>query len=283
MCQLHRQFIPAILDLQNIGEGMRELIFIVAGIVLRSVYQALQAYIYPRYRLRRLRRILPISDVSTQKDVLIRPSLEIQPAGMNGKSKRAYTHSSETIALQKIAEDLANLPLNLHFNYDVVAAEKYSSWILLGLSRKTILPKEIYDQLESETGIRVVKTTRGPTFNHQFFRGPDGTEYHCEHVPDPAYESRVTKDFGLIYRSVLNNGASVLLCGGIHMYGTLAAVEVAFSEEFQKRAAKARNFRFAQIVEVQVREDGINIDRTSIKWKSLPFVAPKRIKNKTYI
>lgn len=171
---------------------------------------------------------------------------------------------------------LTNLPLELHFDYNVVSSEAYKSWILLGLSRKTMLPPDIYDRIDAETGIRVVKTTNSPLFHHQFLRGPDGTEYHCEHVPDSNFESRVIRDYGLIYRSVLDNGVSLLLCGGIHTFGTLAAVEVAFSDEFRKRAAIAKRFGFAQIVEVGVREDGINIDRNSIRWKTLPFVAPTK-------
>lgn len=259
---------------------MRELAFTifgtVLGVALQSAFEALWSYIHPRYRLRRLRRILPIKDLATQRHILVRPSLEILKEGKNGKSKRGYTHSSETIALQKIAKMLANLPIELHFDYNVVASESFKAWILLGLSRKTMLPADIYDRIHSETGIRVVKTTNAPIFHHQFIRVDDGSEYHCEHLPDPDYESRVVKDYGLIYRSVLENGVALLLCGGIHTFGTLAAVEVAFSEEFQKRAAKARNFAFAQVVSVRVRDDGINIDKTSIQWENLPFVATRR-------
>ena len=254
---------------------MQSLFYALIGILLREIYQRLSRYIAPRYRLRKLRRVLPIKDINQQNEVLIRPSLEITAMGKNGASKRGYTHANETIALQQISNVLADLPIKIHFDYNVVASEVYKAWILLGLSRKTVLPSDIYEKLENETGIRVVKTSSGIKFDHQYFRDSNGNEFHCEHVEDMEFESRVLKDYGLIYRTELENGACILLCGGIHMFGTQAAVEVMLSEDFQKRTAKAKKFTFAQIVEVMVRDDGINIDRNTIKWKELSFVAPK--------
>jgi hypothetical protein len=67
---------------------------LVVGIPIGWVSDWLKNRVFRFFRLRRLLAVLPIDNLGTQKDILIRPSLEILAEGKNGRSKRGYTHSS---------------------------------------------------------------------------------------------------------------------------------------------------------------------------------------------
>jgi len=220
-------------------------------------------------RLRKLCHVLPLNRDNREGDIYIRPSLEILSGGEGGASKRAYTHAGEVIALQDLGRVLHGTMVKLRFRYDDRVDDPKADWIILGLSRKkSTIAQSIFDKMTNEYGIEVVKGSG----SHQYFKLGDGSEFRCRHVPDPAYESRVTTDFGIIYRSYNGSGGLILLCGGIHMCGTQAALEVAISADFCRRVKRSRAREFAQIVEVPVLDDGITIDRDGIKWRDLPFV-----------
>jgi hypothetical protein len=249
-----------------------EILYLIIGALLGFALERSNDAITPRLRLRRLKYILPIINPADQRDIFIRPSIEVLTAGSGGRSKRAYTHSCETIALQTLSRVFHGLPINLIFSYNDFASTEYAGWILLGLSReKSKISESLFEQIKQETKIRVVKGQG----THQFIQDASGKQYKCQHVDDDEFETKVTKDYGLIYRGVSNNGNAILLCGGIHMFGTQAAVEVALSEPFIERIRSAKSFAFAQVVEVAVRDDGITIDPGSIRWRDLPFVSVK--------
>ena len=96
-------------------------------------------------------------------------------------------------------------------------------------------------------------------------------ELRCSHVHDEEFESRVEKDYGIIVRIQGDNGNCLLLCGGIHMFGTQGALEVAISESFIRQVQQSRAKEFVQVVEVPVLKDGGSINREGLRWKELPF------------
>jgi len=255
------------------------MIELVIAIALLFVGSALGVFFdrgYKKYefwsQLRELIHVLPLNRDNQHGDIYIRPSLEILPGGGGGASKRAYTHAGEVIALQDLGRALHGTMAKLRFRYDERVDDPKADWIILGLSRKkTRIAQSIFDRMKEKYGIEVVKGSG----SHQYFKLKNGPEFRCKHAPDPIYESRVVTDFGIIYRARNGSGGLILLCGGIHMCGTQAALEVAISADFCRRVKQSKATEFAQIVEVPVLEDGITIDRDGIRWKDLPFVVLK--------
>jgi len=243
-----------------------EVLYLVLGALIQFLLDQLYEKLKPWLQLRKLSAVLPISRNNQTHEILVRASLEVLSSGGGEKSKRAYTHSSETLSLQSLSKILHGTPAKLKFRYDDGG---HGDWIILGLSRKSKISQATLDDIRSKTGITVVKGEG----THQFFCMPDGQTYRCVHVPDPKFETIVTKDYGIIYRSANDQGNLVLLCGGIHMFGTQAAVEVAFSAAFIERVRKSGASEYAQLVEVGVLADGLTIDPASIRWRDLPFVA----------
>lgn len=184
-----------------------EFILLVIGVVIGFLLDRAYDTIAPRMRLRRLKHILPITELSDNNELYIRPSLEILALGAGEKSKRGYTHSCETIALQTLSAEVHALPIKLIFDYSDRKIGDNQGLILLGLSReKSKLPSQVLDRIASSTGIIIEK----PVDSHQFFRDSEGNEYHCEHLKDPKYETKVVKDFGIIYRGTSETGSPLV-------------------------------------------------------------------------
>lgn len=246
-----------------------EVLYLVLGALIQFLLDHFYEKLKPWFRLRKLNAVLPISRNNQTHEIFIRSSLEVLSLGSGGKSKRAYTHSSETLSLQLLSKLLHGTPAKLKFQYDDA---NHGDWIILGLSRKSRISQATLDDITNKTCITVVKGED----SHQYFSMPDGKTYRCAHVPDPDFETLVTKDYGIIYRATNDQGNLVLLCGGIHMFGTQAAVEVAFSDAFIERVRRSGASEYAQLVEVGVLADGLTIDPASIKWRDLPFVVARR-------
>jgi hypothetical protein len=242
-----------------------EILYLVLGALFQFLLDLSYKKVRPFIELRKLSNVLPLSSGNKTREIFIRASLEVLAAGGGEKSKRAYTHSSETLSLQLLTKILHGTPVMLKFQYEDTS---HGDWIILGLSRKSKISQVTIDEIKSRSGITIVKGEG----SHQFFSIPNGETYRCVHVPDPEFETLVTKDYGIIYRSVNDQGNVLLLCGGIHMFGTQAAVEVAFSDAFIKHVRDSGAHEYAQIVEVSVLPDGLTIDPASVKWRNLPFV-----------
>ncbi len=249
------------------------LLFIL-GVVVGNTIQFALGKVIDKWEMRRkandLQNVLPISADNQNLSIALRPSLEVQKVGMNGKSKRGYTHSSEVIALQRLSKAIDGTPISLNFQYSSLNHNPMLDWIILGLSRKSEVQKELYSILEDKLGVFVVKVQSEIAYEHQYIRV--GTEeYKCLHELDEEYDSLVVRDYGLIARIRLSTGNFVLLCGGIHMYGTQVALETAINPEFINFVKSKKAEEFCQIVEVSTRKDGLYIEPTSIRWKDLPF------------
>jgi hypothetical protein len=246
------------------------------GWAIKYTQDKISAARAPGKRLKRLMHVLPITNHRVQNTIRIRTSVDIFAAGEGIKSKRGYTHISEAIALQVIADVVHGLPsIKLAFDHGPQIDAVDSCRIVLGLSRtKSKISNRLFDRIGTSTGIDLIKGTTV----HQYFRDRQGTEYKCEHIEDPDFSTRVIKDYGMIYRCVGDSGGALLLCGGIHMFGTQAAVQVALGDEFIERVEGAGCREFLQLVEVSVHDDGITIDLDSVRWRDLPFI-PVQLKS----
>jgi hypothetical protein len=113
-------------------------------------------------------------------------------------------------------------------------------------------------------------TCNFPVNKHLYFS--IGTnDYKCEDQ-DKGKNPKVIEDYGIIVRR-LKEDKLVLLLAGIHMHGTLAAMEVALMNTFQSEVKRKGYKYFAQLVNVEVdRDDGLGIISTSIKWEDYPLV-----------
>lgn len=228
----------------------------------------------------RLSHVFPIQGLFQHRPLMVRPSIEIQSGGGDPPSKRAYTHSGETEALQALHEAFDVTPISIELDYSENLKNTDHGWVFLGLSRtKSKLDKKIIEEISLNTGMELVKPSKG----HMFFRDThSGMEYHCEHIPDDKFGTRVSVDYGLIYRGVTDNGVQFLLCGGIHMHATRAAIEVACSKEFVNRVKAAcslmgrlqrkRCYGFFQLVQAVVSDDGIGISAKQTRWKDFGLI-----------
>ncbi len=233
-----------------------------ASLSLRIGYEK---KISPWLDLRKLRQVLPVRDLPLKSSIRIRPSLEIIVAGNPQPSKRAYTHSCEVLALHKLYSKLHGLPINISADYSEKIQTMDANWILLGLRRNNPLSEAMVNELMSRTDLALVVTDGG----EPYFRSSTANNqasFKCEHDGD-----RVTKDYGVIYRKTMGTGNIWLLCSGIHMYGTQAALEIALNPDFIRTIRKKRCTQFIQLVEVHVDKSGIMI-KPDIEWKTLPLI-----------
>ena len=172
--------------------------------------------------------VFPINrDGRSKPKIHLRASLDKIPFGENPPTLRGYTHCGDAQGVTKIAEYFHTLPVDVEFDYFPEITGKMRNVVLLGASSRSDISREVARDLY-DRNIRV----RGEG-EHAFFRDTDGNEYHCKHVE---LDGRmiVAKDVGVIFRKVTDNGTTVLMCGGIHTFGSLAAAEVALTAEFQR-------------------------------------------------
>lgn len=238
------------------------LIGAVASLILGIVYEK---RVSPWFDLRKLRQVLPVQDLPLKSSIRIRPSLEIIVAGSPKRSKRAYTHSCEVLALHKLYGKLHGLPVNISADYSETIQMVDANWILLGLRRNNPLSETMVNELMARTDLALVVSGGGEPYFRSSTANNEAS-FKCEHDGD-----RVTKDYGIIYRKTMGTGNIWLLCAGIHMYGTQAALEIALNPDFIRKIRKNRCTQFIQLVEVEVDKSGIMIN-PDIKWKTLPLI-----------
>lgn len=223
---------------------------------------------YIRYRDKGLiSKIFPFTNADSELEV--KCSLKRIQGGENPPSLRAYVHSAETLALQKIAKHLHghNISLNVISFYSVPQEEK--NLLLIGAASYNELSKHILDGV-TEFQIKHYKD------QHDSFEY-NGESYSCKHQLSNT-GSKVTEDYGIILRKRLSEDHLVLLLGGIHMHGTLAAAEVAMKKEFQRKIRKKKYREFIQLVRVRVAEDGLSLINSSIEWDELPLLQIQKFK-----
>ncbi len=73
-------------------------------------------------------------------------------------------------------------------------------------------------------------------------------------------------------RKPIDDNKIVLLLGGLHMQGTLAATKVALSLKFQEAVKKSKNKFFVQLVKTSVLKDGFTLAPKKTIWEKYPII-----------
>jgi hypothetical protein len=222
-----------------------------------------------KYVLSLASHVFPTNRDSQQRaQIHLRTSLDCIEYGENPSTLRGYTHSGDMVGAMAVMKYFHDLPVDVEFDYFSEITNDMKNVVLMGASSRSDVCREIAADLY-DRGIRV----RG-TNVHAYFRDASGKEYHCEHS-ECGGKHIVTKDVGLIFRKISDTGVDVLLCGGIHTFGTQAAAHVALSADFQRKVRKSRLREFVQFVTVDVIRSGdragLALQQHTIRWRDLPL------------
>lgn len=181
-------------------------------------------------------------------------------------TRRAYLHSAEVEQICKLIRAIAPFPIEARLitaegpdpddQHIVIVDGSYHNATAIGLMKRL-----------NRVGIHLVPGQLGRDHAHYTY---NDRRFGCSMTYFDDLEGRkipiITHDSGLIYRCRTDNGAEVLLCVGIHMHGSAAALATALSSDFQKEVEKRGLLDFVQFVEVNVLADGISVDWSSISW-----------------
>jgi|CXWL01.1.fsa_nt_gi hypothetical protein len=248
---------------------MGELIWSVVFMVLGWAIPALWVLARRHAQLGLAGHVFPATPGRANRVVMhLRASFDTVEFGENPPTMRGYTHAGDVQAVMEIAEYFDHLPVEIEFDYFPEIRSDMRNVVIVGLSSRSDVSRELGQDLYN-LGLRVKGINA-----HAFYRDAGGTEYHCEHLESDG-KFIVTKDAGIIVRKSTQDGATILLCGGIHTFGSQAAAEVALSREFQRRVRKSKLKEFVQFVTVDVQSGGgragLAIVRHSIRWKEHPL------------
>lgn len=250
------------IDLFGIVSGI---VFMVAGWALPELWSRF----WLQQQLRLAGKVFPTNSSGGAIPTLnIRASFDEIVFGTNPPTLRGYTHSGDVQGVMSIAEFFDNLPVEIEFDYFPEIRDDMKNVVIVGVSSRSDVARDIGAELYRRQ-IRI----RGDQ-EHAHFRDEMGREYRCEHK-DVGGRMIVTRDVGIIFRKMTDTGATILLCGGLHTFGSQAAAEVALSKEFQRKVKRKRLNQFVQFVTVDVMTSGdragLALVRQSIRWKDLPL------------
>lgn len=225
---------------------------------------------YSRFRLRMLGIVFPTTPGGGGNVCIhVRASLDELEFGSNPPTLRGYTHSGDILAVMDIMEHFRGLPAKIDFDYFSEIKEMMRNVVIIGGSKTSDISRDISKELITR-GYR-----RDGDAAHAYYLDPSGKEYHCEHIVHDG-KNIVSKDAGIIYRTRSDNGCEILFCGGLHTFGSQAAVAVALSKDFQKKVRETKARSFLQFVTVEIATDGpragLALKRQSIRWREFPLV-----------
>lgn len=224
-----------------------------------------------RLSLSRMSRVFPVSSERNEWPIIhLRASFDEVMYGEHPPTLRGYTHTGDVHGLLAIYKSFENLPVRLEFDYFTEIDRAMKNVVVIGASSRSEVSHELGRELY-ERGIRVHGVDE-----HAYYRDRSGREYRCEHKKT-GRRAIVTKDVGILYRRNAQSGVGILLCGGIHTFGSQAAAEVALMPDFQRRVQKSGLAEFIQFITVDVIDNGdragLGIIRQSIRWDTLPLEA----------
>ena len=243
----------------------KDALLVVLGLIIPEVWGR-----WRRLATLRLRGyVFPTVGADSGKPIIhIRASFEEVSFGTNPPTLRGYTHAGDLQAVMNIYEAFDRLPVRIKFDYFAQITREMRNIVIIGASSRSDVSRDLGQEL-SARNIRILGDGE-----HAHFRDSALVEYRCVHAE---VDGRfiVTKDIGVIFRKRTETGALILLCGGIHTFGSQAAAEVAALPEFQKRVRKAGYDQFVQFVTVEVIRlgplAGLGIKDDTICWKDLPL------------
>jgi hypothetical protein len=217
-----------------------------------------------------LKHVFPLTSTGAWRPLVhVRASMDQIVFGSNPPTMRGYTHSCDVQAVIRAFEALEKLPARIEFDYFPEIKAEMKNVIIVGCSSRSSVSNDLGREL-NRRNIRVHGKDE-----HAYFREPSGDEFHCEHIESEG-RSIVSKDAAVVMRKVSENGMTILLCGGLHTQGSLAAMEVALSSEFQRKVRKRGLKQFVQFVTVECvvsgPKAGLGIVRQGVSWKNLPLI-----------
>lgn len=207
-----------------------------------------------------LRAVFPFTKQSPKFSV--KCSMKIIKDGTNPPSLRSYVHSAEIMALHKIAKSFHEKPVTIKFDSFYSSPQENQNLLLIGASAYNEISRHIMADMGP---LSLCKSND----SHSFFK-LNKTEYRCKHTS--CDNAKVVEDYGIILRKSVYENNIVLLLGGIHMHGTLAAAEVALSSKFQQTVKESKNRFFVQLVKTSVMEDGFSLAPNAIIWEDYPLI-----------
>jgi hypothetical protein len=161
----------------------------------------------------------------------------------------------------KIASALAKIGVTLDASHFYGMPES-PRLLLIGSEKNN--PRDLYSR--GGLGPYVLAHNKGR--HASFVHKETQQEFRCQDED----EGFVRRDYGVIFRKS-HLGQTRVLLAGIHMHGTLGAIEVALQREFQRRVLDHKYSSFVQLVEVHVARDGYSVPPEQIIWKSEWFHA----------
>ena len=247
--------------------------WVVALFVLSNAFSVAAPVAFVAWQARRKRKlagaVFPVfADWGITPKIHLRASFDELTHGRNPPTLRGYTHSGDVQAVMSIAHFFDPLPVEIEFDYFPEIREGMRNVVIVGASSRSDVSREMNAELERR-GIRIPGNA-----SHAHFVDRSGKEYHCEHRESDG-GSIVTRDAGIIYRRTVDSGLTILLCAGLHTFGSQMAATVALMPEFQQKVRRRRLKEFVQYVTVDVVSSGDKAGlapiRLSLRWKDLPL------------
>lgn len=246
----------------------------VAAAIIVGFAALLARWAINRFFLLRRRRlagyVFPVFTDARGNDptIHLRASFDELVAGSHPPTLRGYTHSGDVQAIMSIADFFDPLPAKIEFDYFPAIREGMRNVVVVGGSSRSDISRDLTAELAGR-GLRIPGQN-----SHAYFRDKSGREYQCEHIESDRGVI-VTKDAGIIYRRTIDSGLTVLLCAGLHTFGSQAAATVALLPEFQRKVRRSGFKQFVQFVTVDVIKSGDRAGlapvRQSLRWKDLPL------------
>ena len=266
------------MDLQTNSSILTDLFWLPIGAVLGWLVDRAAAKLLASRKRRQLAFVFPISE--SDHEIPVRCSVIKKIDGQYPSTFRAYVHSAEAIAMQNISREFARCGLHLGIGgfYAEGASEDHRNLILLGSDERF---NPYCGELLQDLGTDIRHVPGNGSHKHFEYRKNSGDpwqELRCDPCQAGEDGTKFTKDYGLIIRKRLTADSNVLMCAGIHMHGTLAAVQVALDSAFQDEVKKCGFAFFVQVIKVAVRKDGLSLANDGVSWKDydLKELRPRR-------
>jgi hypothetical protein len=205
----------------------------------------------------------------------VRTSLVKAVGGTNPATYRAYVHVAEVDELVKMVKQLAAMGVEVDYQPDC-SIDTGVGAVLIGSDANLHMSGSILKNLgpnidwKQEIGAHAVITWK---------RGNE-EPLKCDHAPyvyidetnqTPVTTKRVSEDYGIVVRKEMDDGVDVLLCAGMHMHGTAAALRTALQKGFQQEVKRTGCGHFAKVLKAHVDENGLSLAVDPVERTKFPL------------
>jgi len=280
------------------AEIWRYVAVFMAGLLIWLAKGAYGFY-YDRKKFQLLRVVFPIREVNwwdhlfeyargrPRAQLQVRCSLIKKVDGHNPSTYRAYVHVAEVDELVRMVKELVKWGIEVDYKIDCSIDTEVGA-VLIGSDSNLQMSGSILDNLgpsvewvKGEGKHAIVKWKRGE--ESPLSCSHDAFAYVDEKTDDKKLieTERVSKDYGLIVRKEMDDGVDVLLCAGIHMHGTAAALRTVLQKGFQQEVSKAKYSHFVKVVKASVDVNGLSLAIDPVERTKYPLQELVREKSRT--